>query len=134
MLLTMKDIQVSDGILDDITITLRRKKAGVTSKEYLVTCGNSFPLRQVWLQHVEQLKVTYGAEFGPNTRIWNRYEPKLRRFQQRPIGKNHISICATEIAKFNCLVGNYSSHSFRRSAATSLANSGGTELELCNAG
>jgi hypothetical protein len=133
MTLMVSDVVVSTGMMDEITITLKRSKAGVSSKNYLIKCGG-WALKKNWLEHVEQLRVTYGSEFGPNTRIWNRYETKIRRFQQRPIGKNHVSDLAASLAAFNCLVGNYSSHSFRRSAATCIANAGGSELDLCNAG
>ena len=131
------NLTVGDTILlpseNRILVDISRKKTGGEQKYYVP--GGDFDLKSAFEAHLEALEKSYMTDFfDPSTRLWNRFDVPSGKFQQRPIGKNHVSNVAQEIANFNQIPGDFSSHSFRRSAATAIAESGGSDTDLLNAG
>ena len=110
-------------------------KTKVIQETYIVEGTGFFDLVAAWKSHKELMENSLGDRFGPETRVFNLFDPRTNSFQNRALGKNHVAGTAKAIAVACGLdPENYSGHSFRRSAASELANSGGSTLELQNAG
>ena len=75
--------ELNEVIVDNIT----RKKTGGELGKYLVS-GGKFNL--AFSAHIEALEKTYKGDFGSETRLLDHYDCPSAKFQQRPIGKNHV--------------------------------------------
>ena len=128
--LLVGDIQIKE---DHLVVDLDRNKGGVTTLPYRVQGGRTNVV-ELYKKHLELLKESYGEAFGKEVRLWHGFITSKQRFKRAPIGRNYIADLAKKIADYLELPQDggivFSGHSFRRTAATQMVNSGATELDL----
>ena len=124
-----------------IRVKIIRTKGGFSEKAYEIRGSEKFNIAERMKAHLDKVRECYNAKRNEEEktapfRVWNRYDKGTERFQQRPIGKNHMGDVAKAIAKFSALndSDSFTSHSFRRTSATVSADNGASGAQLQLAG
>ena len=92
-------------------------------------------LHRFILPRIDEYKLYMSYFEDPKGHFFRTYRKTLKRFIVTPMGKNTIASAAKRIAKFLNLDPNgYGGHTWRRTGATELANSGASTIELKRAG
>eukprot|EP00008_Paramoeba_atlantica_P014021 CAMPEP_0201478552 /NCGR_PEP_ID=MMETSP0151_2-20130828/3349_1 /ASSEMBLY_ACC=CAM_ASM_000257 /TAXON_ID=200890 /ORGANISM="Paramoeba atlantica, Strain 621/1 / CCAP 1560/9" /LENGTH=213 /DNA_ID=CAMNT_0047859657 /DNA_START=806 /DNA_END=1448 /DNA_ORIENTATION=+ len=126
---TFKNVKIDRKKL---LVTLIRTKTKVIRGTYIVEGTGFFDLVAAWKSHKELMENSLGDRFGPETRVFNLFDPRTNSFQNRALGKNHVAGTAKAIA-VACGLDPEDILDIPF-AASELANSGGSMLELQNAG
>lgn len=116
----------SDGFFIDLKRCEKNPKVSRSKVPQIENCN----VRSLMESHLAAIPVVSG-----DSRVWWKWSPKTSTFQAQHLGKKIVAEIAKEIAHFHDFnPDEFGSHSFRRSGATSLANSGGSYEQLMAAG
>ncbi|CAM9926110.1 unnamed protein product, partial [Heterosigma akashiwo] len=91
----------------------------------------------IFEQYIEKLEDDMPYSVGTsNQRFWLKYDVKLGKFVNSPVGKNLLAKVPSEIAEFLGLPNpeEFTGHCFRHTFANILANSGCSKVQLQQAG